>query len=670
MRARAGSVLRLRSRGLLSLPAWRSSPRPRKRSAEGPGREPLRSSKEDARADARLKRLKWIAIIAPLAFLSVLHLLLHSVLGLFHDVPGVLFLFGWVAVGIAIFSFAVFRVIGGLEQRILAQNRQLSTVNEIAAASAENLELGELLAVTLDRVLEVVRAEAGVIFLAGPDSEQLIAAHRRGLSAGLTNLIQSQGLRTEPVDTNATAAGPPIVNLLASSQVREAARAEGVHHAVGVPLVAEGQVTAILAVGTKRERSFSPTQLKLLTSIGGQLGLAVRNAMLFADTTRRNQDLAALLAVGRAATSSVRLSELLAEALHAVIEVTSAETAEVWLAAESGELTLQRQEGLATETFRERTSLRPGEGLPGAAVKTGSLVVVHDLGSDPRFVRGKVKELGFQTYGALPLRYRGETVGVLAVAARDRESISSESELRLLEGIGERLAIAVENSRLHERVLDRAVLEERERIGRELHDGMAQVLGYINTQTLAIRKLLASGHADQAEEQTQAMEKAAKQVYTDVREAILGLRSPLAPRDGLIASLRKYLSDYSAMTELAPSLEVSDEAEALALPPSTEVQLMRIVQEALSNVRKHAGATAVTVSFEAVAERLIVKVADDGRGFTPDSSAHTGWPRFGLQTMRERAEAIGGSFEVDSHPDRGTTVIVDVPLRGPLGATV
>ena len=378
--------------------------------------------------------------------------------------------------------------------------------------------------------------------------------------------------------------------------------------------------------------------------------------------SRRNQELAALLAVGQAASSSLRLSDVLDEALGAILDVTSAEAAEVWLVEQRGELALERQAGEGVEAFRERTRLGAGEGLPGLAAQSGSPVVVHDLASDPRFVRPRVKELGFQTFCALPLRRSGETVGVLGVAAREPEALTSAAELRLLEGIGEQLAIAIENAQLHARVLDATVLEERERLARELHDGLAQVLGYVNTQTLAIKKLLASGRREEAQRQVAQMESTAKQVYTDVREAILGLR---ATRGALVPSLRRYLADHGRTTTVTPQLEVSEEAARLALPASAEIQLIRIVQEALANVRKHAEASSTTVSLDVEGEELVIEVSDDGRGFDAGRSVRTGWPRFGLQIMRERAEAIGGVFAVASRPGGGTTVVVRVPVAKP-----
>lgn len=377
---------------------------------------------------------------------------------------------------------------------------------------------------------------------------------------------------------------------------------------------------------------------------------------------RRYQELAALLAVGRAASSSLELGEVLEKAMVAILEVTGADEAEVWLRTESGELTLARHHGLEPGAFRELTRLSPGEGLPGLAAESGAPVVVHDLASEARFLRQAVKTLGFQSFCALPLRHHGDTVGVLGVASRDREKLCSQSELRLLEGVGEQLAVAIENARLHERVLDGAVVEERMRIARELHDGLAQVLGYINTQTLAIRKLLSSGRVGEAQDELAVMEEAARKVYGDVREAILGLRASLS-RQGLVPALRSYLEEYERMAGATLRLEQGEGLDGLELPLSVEIQLVRIVQEALSNVRKHASAASATVRISTEGGAVTLEVIDDGHGFDLDLSEPTGWPRLGLQTMRERAQAIGGQFELDSRPGSGTHVTVRLPLR-------
>jgi len=383
---------------------------------------------------------------------------------------------------------------------------------------------------------------------------------------------------------------------------------------------------------------------------------------------QRAQELEALLTVGRAASSSLELGELLDAAMDAILDVTKTDAAEVWLRSAPGELVLARHRGADEEAFAERTRLRDGEGLPGLTAAEGTPIVMHDLPHESSFVRPRIIERGFRTYCGLPLRHRDEIVGVLGVASKDPGKLSSDRELRLLAGIGEGVALAIANARLHERVLDGAVLEERMRIARELHDGLAQVLGYINTQTLAVKRLLATGRGEEARSELDAMESAARDVYGDVRESILGLRMSL-PRQGLVPALRLYLAEYARMAGADLTLDADEQLETLELPAAIEIQLVRIVQEALANVRKHARAVHATVRLALEGGVLAIEVADDGQGFDPGLEARTGWPRFGLQTMRERAQAVGGRFEVESEPGVGTRIRVTVPVAEPQEVT-
>jgi two-component system nitrate/nitrite sensor histidine kinase NarX len=378
---------------------------------------------------------------------------------------------------------------------------------------------------------------------------------------------------------------------------------------------------------------------------------------LVARTDRQNAELSALLTVGRASASSVELSVMLDSALDAIVAVTPAEAAEVWLV-EGGSLTLECFRGSGEATFASRPRLLLGEGLPGAAAKATSMIIGHDRSVDPRFGSDEVDALGLLTFCALPLQRPTGTIGVLAVAARGDAAFESPGERRLLEGIGERVALAIENARLQAQVLDRAVLEERERIARELHDGLAQVLGYINTQTQAVKKLLATRKNAEATSELDAMGAVSREVYEDVREAIVGLRGAPA---GLVPAIRDYLSRLPRKAGCVIELRVTDDGDGVALAPATEIQLVRIVQEALSNVRKHAGASHVEVIVRADGEDVDVEIVDDGQGFDPLLLDRTGWPRLGLQTMRERAQAIGGAFDVLSAPGKGTRIAVHLP---------
>jgi signal transduction histidine kinase len=215
-----------------------------------------------------------------------------------------------------------------------------------------------------------------------------------------------------------------------------------------------------------------------------------------------------------------------------------------------------------------------------------------------------------------------------------------------------------------------AIAEERDRIARELHDSLAQVLGYVNTKAQAVQELLARGQTERAATQVGQLGEAARAAYADVREGILALRTSLGPGHSLVAALRQYLERWQEQSEVAASLQLQPpDASLQDLPPEAELQLLRIVQEALANVPKHAAAHHVEVEISTLDSTVETVIADDGRGFdlARTRPGDDRLPHFGLATMRERAESVGGSLEVASAPGTGTRVIVRLPVRHPGG---
>ena len=159
-------------------------------------------------------------------------------------------------------------------------------------------------------------------------------------------------------------------------------------------------------------------------------------------------------------------------------------------------------------------------------------------------------------------------------------------------------------------------MAERERIAREMHDGLAQVLGYVNTKSQAIEELLLAGRTDEARGLLAELAAAARSIYVDVREAILGLRSPVVPGVGLDRGgrgVRRHASPRRS--KIVVSVDASADARAVwSSAPEVEAQVFRIVQEALTNVRKHSGARRADIVFAVVDGRLDVVIADDGHG--------------------------------------------------------
>ena len=220
--------------------------------------------------------------------------------------------------------------------------------------------------------------------------------------------------------------------------------------------------------------------------------------------------------------------------------------------------------------------------------------------------------------------------------------------------------MAIENARLNEQLHSMATLEERERIGRELHDGLAQVLGYLHLKSEAMEGLLSSGQAAEAQVLLHDIQKVAREAYGDVRESILGLRTTITPGVGFIPALTEYLHKFSQQSGICARLVIGDDVE-MKFAPVAEIQLLRIIQEALTNVRKHSQASKAWVRFEADEQRAVITVEDDGRGFDPLRVGQDGREHFGLQTMRERAQGIGGTLHISTQPGQGVRVTVQLP---------
>ena len=360
------------------------------------------------------------------------------------------------------------------------------------------------------------------------------------------------------------------------------------------------------------------------------------------------------------------LTEMLDIALRKVLELTGVEMGWAYVIDEEAqELVLSAHRGLSSRLVRGLDRLRLDEGLAGRVASSGEPIVTENLAGDPRLTRAVVREEGLRFYASVPLKSKGKMLGVLGLASRSERHLT-EQEVALLMAIGQQVGMAIENARLYEQVQQVAVLEERERLARELHDGLAQVVGYLLMQSRAVAKLLSSGETERAQSELCEMQQVAADAYTEVREAILGLRTAVSSSQGLLHALEQYLCSYSQQSGVCARL-VIEEGTSLDLSPSAEIQLLRIIQEALTNVRKHARATHAWVRIEAKGEEATVTIEDDGRGFDPEELDCGTLPRFGLQTMKERAEAVGGTLEVDARPGHGTRVIVVLPMGGRKG---
>lgn len=295
--------------------------------------------------------------------------------------------------------------------------------------------------------------------------------------------------------------------------------------------------------------------------------------------------------------------------------------------------------------FRLRTWV--GEAGSGSDRITGRWLQAADAYRGPRFAPGRESTVA-------PLRFGERTLGLLVAVGPRLDDLDRQT----LAAVAQQLAVGVENVRLYSQAKDVAVSEERRRLGSEMHDSLAQTLAIVHSRVRQLSDRLSAGSADEAIASVQALERVVQQAHREVRQAIFDLKSPMGHGPAFVTGLREYLEEFELQTGMKVHAHLPDEDPYLSL--QAEVQVFRIMQEALNNARKHSGAHEVSVHLHRGHDGLWhFQIRDNGCGFDPRRGRARG--HFGLHIMQERAKAIGGLLGITSAPGRGTVVEIEFP---------
>ena len=384
-----------------------------------------------------------------------------------------------------------------------------------------------------------------------------------------------------------------------------------------------------------------------------------RIALRTAEISLRNKQLLAVNTIAATISQSFDLDEILRLTLEKGREALGVQSGGIVIfGQESGEPSTQLSQGLSDEFMNTIARTRLDAVVMGQLDSPGESIRASESGQ-PGVADAEVPSPG--SFMIAPMKVKGRVLGTISVAGPEAAGFDSEDG-RLLTAIGHQVGIAVENARLFAQVQNMATLQERERIAREMHDGLAQVLGFLGIKARMVQQLVASGRLDQAEDDLAQIQKTVQEAYAEVRQSILSLRTAGELEKGLLSAIRESAFDFSEQNSIPVEVALADEGE-VCFRSESEVQLVRIVQEALANVRKHARAGKVWIKLACQDGEAVLTVEDDGVGF--DISDAEGRQRrcFGLQTMRERAESIDAGLEVSSVPGEGTRVRVRFPLE-------
>ena len=400
--------------------------------------------------------------------------------------------------------------------------------------------------------------------------------------------------------------------------------------------------------------------LAMLAVVIGGFRLRVRSVearsrQLELQVDSRTRELAALNDVAAVVSRSLDLQQILANALNKTLEIMGIEAGVIYLLQEEDEiLTIAVHQGLDEQFASEIDNLQVGEGFSGRVVQSAEPLVVPELAVDPRLTRSVVSESVFNSLAVVPLISRAQVLGTLAVIARGRRDFSDQ-DIKLLTSIGDQIGVAVENAQLYEQAQQAAVMEERQRLARELHDSVTQSLHGSTLMAEAAVRIAATGDLERTRGYLTRLGEISQQALKEMRLLVYELR-PLALADvTLVEALQQRLDAVERRAGIEVRLEAD---EALDLPDTTEETLYRIAQEALNNALQHASPTSVVVSIHVTGEppeqQVVLEVSDDGAGFDVNALGDQGG--IGMASMKERAEKLGGNLVVHSSPGEGTQV--------------
>jgi len=426
---------------------------------------------------------------------------------------------------------------------------------------------------------------------------------------------------------------------------------------LGVPIVLRGVAYGNLYLTEKADGAeFSAADEELTQLLAAQAAVAIENARLYESSTRWLRQLESLNEIGNALASEVELGPLLDLVARRMQELVEGRIVLIALPDGEGGLAVAAAAG-GEDLVGMR--LEAGSTKMGRILERGSSERVDAVVDDPEIDQRLARELGITSAIYLPLAVRGKPLGVVAVHDRLGGSAHfDEDDVRLAETLVARAAIAVDLSERVSRDALRRVVDaqelERARLARELHDETGQALTSI---LLGLKHLDDVIETDDAREATAALRELVVTTLQDVRRLAVELRPSALDDFGLVPAIERLAGTLAEQSELVVDLEARLGEQRL--PAEAETALYRIVQEALTNVVKHASARRVSITLVRKEGFAVVVVEDDGQGFDPRTT-RTG--SLGFVGMRERVELVGGRLTVESAPGAGTTVAAEVPV--------
>ena len=373
---------------------------------------------------------------------------------------------------------------------------------------------------------------------------------------------------------------------------------------------------------------------------------------------RSDDALYALDRATRAIAGELDLDRVLQVNVDSVRELVGAEYGALGIVDERGRIERFITSGISAEA-RLRIGPPPtGHGLLGTIIRDGVSLRIPDIAAHPDRHGFPPEHPPMHSLLGVPVRVGGAPVGNFYLTEKRAEAEFSAADQELVEMFALHAGIAIQNARLHQEVQKLAIVDERLRISRDLHDGIIQGIYAVSLSLEDVLDTIASDPA----EATARVDRAIDRLHTtiaDIRQFIVGLGADA--ETGLTGVLESMVAELLAGTSVDISLDLSGVGELHGrLHPEAGHELIQIAREAVSNIARHSGARTASVSLRVEGDEVILRVEDDGVGF--DTERRLGGGHFGLANLRDRAAGVAGSLTIGSEPSRGTHIIVRLPL--------
>lgn len=390
------------------------------------------------------------------------------------------------------------------------------------------------------------------------------------------------------------------------------------------------------------------------------LELVLAAARSGARADRAQRQLQALDAAVRGISGVLDVERVLQLIVDRVRDLVDAQYAAIGIVDREGTIERFITSGISDEERARIGDLPRGRGLLGLIIRENRTYRISDIASHPERYGFPPEHPEMHSFLGTPIVTQGETIGRLYLTNKFGATEFSEEDQALVEMFALHAGIAIENARLHDQVRRLAIVDERDRISRDLHDSVIQS---IYGQTLALDDVpeLVTDDPDEARRRVDDAIDALHAVIRDIRNFIFGLRPVLLESGNLADGLEHLATELRRNGGVEVTIDIEDAGGHLAdLPIEVVTELLAMAREALSNVARHAGASMCRVRLTGATDLLRLEIADDGRGFDADRAAERG--HHGLANMRARSVAIGGTFAVESMSGGGTRIIVVLPV--------